>query len=70
LKLNIVVELIMQNFFDKQKKYAKYCEHFRSIGEISHSLRKIQRSLDETFSMLDEINMLLPESDRLEKFTF
>jgi hypothetical protein len=60
----------MQNFYEKQKRYAKYCEHFRSVGEISQSLKKMQRSIDEIMPMLDEINALLPDEDQLEKFTF
>jgi hypothetical protein len=58
----------MQNFTEKQKKYAKYCEQFKTVQEMSHSLKKIQRCMNEILPMLNEINNFLPENERLEQF--
>ncbi len=60
----------MQNFTEKQRKYAKYCEQFKNILDMSQSLRKIQRSMDEILPTIKQINDLLPAEDRLEEFTF
>ena len=59
---------MLEIFFDKQKKHAKYCEQFKAIEDISHSLKKIQRNIDEVVPMMKEINEFLPESEKLEKF--
>ena len=45
----------MLNFIEKQKKYAKYCEQFKAIHDLSHSLKKIQRSIDEILPMMKVI---------------
>lgn len=59
-----------QNFVEKQRKYAKYCEHFKTVSDLSQNLRKIQRSMDEIIPMMKEINDCLPDTDRLEEFSF
>lgn len=68
--LNLVIDMLMQNFIDKQHKYAKYCDQFKIVHDLSHNLKKIQRSMDEILPMMNEINQLFPEEDRLEEFTF
>ena len=62
--------MLLQKFVEKQKKYAKYCEQFKSVNEISANLKKIQMNMDKILPMLNDINEYLPESDRLEKFAF
>jgi uncharacterized protein YhaN len=62
--------MLLQNFADKQKKYAKYCEQFRSVQELSNNLKKIQRNMDEILPMMKEINNILPDNERLEEFSF
>ena len=44
--------MLMLNFTEKQKKYAKYCEQFKTIHDIAHSVKKIQRSIDEIVPMM------------------
>lgn len=66
----MVIDLLMQNFTDKQRKYAKYCEQFKTANNLSHTLKKIQRSMDEILPTMNEINELFPQEDRLEDFTF
>ena len=68
-KLNFVIDMLMQNFIEKQKKYAKYCEQFKTVHDISNSIKKIQRNMDEIIPMMKEINELLPENERLEEFS-
>lgn len=62
--------MLLQNFTHKQRKYAKYCEQFKAVNDISNSLKKIQRNMDEILPMMKEINEFLPENERLEEFSF
>jgi hypothetical protein len=68
--LNLIVDLLMNNFYEKQKKYAKYCEQFKAVSDVSNSLKKVQRDMDEILPMIKEINSFLPDEDKLEEFTF
>jgi hypothetical protein len=58
----------MQNYVDRQRKYAKYCEQFLAVKDITNNLKKIQRKIDEILPMMKEINKMLPETERLEDF--
>jgi hypothetical protein len=49
--------MLMLNFTEKQKKYAKYCEQFKTVNDLSHSLKKIQRSIDEIIPMMKVKNL-------------
>ena len=51
--------MLMLNFTEKQKKYAKYCEQFKTVNDLSHSLKKIQRSIDEIIPMMRVKNLHL-----------
>ena len=68
--LNLIVDLLTNNFYDKQKKYAKYCEQFKSVYDISNSLKKIQRDMEEILPMINDVNSFLPGEDKLEHFNF
>ncbi|CAF0878977.1 unnamed protein product [Brachionus calyciflorus] len=68
--LNFVVDLLLQNFLDKQKKYAKYCEQLRTVNDLNQSMKKIRRNIDEILPMIKEINEFLPDEERLEEFSF
>jgi hypothetical protein len=58
----------MQGYVDRQRKYAKYCEQFLAVKDITNNLKKIQRKIDEIIPMMNEINSILPEAERLEDF--
>ena len=64
------MDLLLQNYLDKQKKYAKYCEQLKVVNDLNQSLKKISRNMDEIIPMIKEINDFLPEEDRLEEFSF
>lgn len=68
--LHLVIDTLIQSFSDKQKKYAKYCDQFKVVQDLSHNLKKVQRSMDEILPMMKEINEYLPENERLEEFKF
>ena len=70
-KVDFVVDVLIQNFVEKQKKHAKHCENFQIVGEMAQSLRKIQRSVEnEIVPLINKINAMLPEEERLEPFSF
>ena len=64
------MDVLLQNFVEKQKLYAKYCDQFRIVSDLSNNLKKIQKSMDQILPMMKEINEFLPEEDRLEEFSF
>lgn len=59
----------MQSYVERQRRYAKYCEQFLAVKEISNNIKKIQRNIDELLPMMDDINKYLPENERLEEFS-
>jgi hypothetical protein len=67
--MDFVANTLMQSYTERQKKYAKYCEQFLCVKEISNNLKKIQRNIDSILPMISEINNLIPESERLEEFS-
>lgn len=68
--LHLVIDTLIQGFVEKQKKYAKYCEQFKVVHDLSNSLKKVQRTMDEILPMMKEINECLPENEQLEEFSF
>ncbi len=68
--MDFVANTLIQSFTDRQRKYAKYCEQFLSVKEISNNLKRIQRNIDQIVPMIEEINNFLPENDRLEPLVF
>lgn len=65
-QVDILATRVMQKYTERQKAFAKYAEHTKKIDEISTSLKKVRMNLDQTFSLLDDLNKLLPEEDRIE----
>jgi hypothetical protein len=68
--LNIVIETLILSFVEKQKKYAKYCEQFKIIQDLSNSLKKAQRTMDEILPMMKELNDYLPDEEKMSDFSF
>lgn len=59
---------IMQKYTERQKAFAKYAEHTRKIEQVSTSLKRVRMNLEQTLSLLDELNSMLPENEKLEPF--
>jgi hypothetical protein len=68
--LNIVIETLILSFVEKQKKYSKYCEQFKIIQDLSNSLKKAQRTMDEILPMMKELNDYLPDEEKMSDFSF
>jgi len=68
-ELDFVANTLMHTFTEKQRKFAKYCDQFQSVKEISMTLKKIQRKMENIESMMKEINSSFPENERLEELS-
>ena len=63
------VQTLYTHLTERQKKFAKYAEQIKKVGEMQTALIKVKMSVDQTLPIMERLNSVLPEEDQLEPFT-
>ncbi|XP_033627443.1 BLOC-1-related complex subunit 5-like [Asterias rubens] len=61
---NVMTNLL----FERQRRYAKLAEQIQKINEMSFTLQKVTKNVNQLIPLMDRLNNVLPDEERLEPF--
>ena len=63
------IQTLYAQLTDRQKKYAKYAEQIKKVGEMQTVLNKVKMNVEQTLPLMERLNSVLPEEDQMEPFS-
>jgi len=58
---------VTQKLVDRQRKFSQIAIASKQVDDISLSLERIETSLQKAFQLADQLNMILPDKDRIKE---
>ncbi|XP_041452921.1 BLOC-1-related complex subunit 5-like [Lytechinus variegatus] len=68
-EVDAIIHSIMQSMAERQKRFAKHAEQIQKINDMSSTLKRVQMNVDQLIPLMDRLNSVLPDTERLEPFT-
>ena len=59
--------IVVQHVAERQRTFEKHAEQTKKVEEISKTLVTVQKHMDKTINLANELNSLLPENLKLEE---
>ena len=68
--MDFAAQSLYNSLTEQQKKFAQCAEQIQKVGDISSTLNRIHQTIEQTVPLMQRLNSILPDSERLETFTF
>eukprot|EP00918_Siedleckia_nematoides_P042674 GHVU01093211.1.p1 GENE.GHVU01093211.1~~GHVU01093211.1.p1 ORF type:complete len:255 (+),score=30.04 GHVU01093211.1:62-826(+) len=68
-EVDFVLGTLYSSLTDRQKKFGKYAEQIQKVQEMSTALNRIKMNVEQTVSIMERLNSVLPPEEQLEPFT-